>query len=215
VIAALALTAAGLLLAKPYAVDAQPEVILVFPEEGDIMAEPPPIIRMCFARPINIRDLDDGGDFRFRVTTPEGRGLGLRIVFQTDGLGVDIHRGIPEGETEGEWTFEWRVTEPDTLEPAQGTLRFLVGPGGSPVPEEPPANCPSGNLTPVTGITPTTVTASPTPPPDRDKAGDGQDDLLLALIIAGPVIGAAALGLGLYFLVFRRRGPAPPAAPPE
>lgn len=172
--------------------------------------EPPSIIHMCFASPVNIRDLDKGGDFAFGVLRPDGRRLGLRIVFQPDGFGVDIHPGLPEDPPAGQWTFEWRVTDPETLEPAEGTVSFTVSPGGSPVPEEPPSRCPARALPSTVGVeaTPTPATGatpSPTPASGEDEADDDQDILLLALITTGSIIGAAVLGLILY-LVRRRIG---------
>jgi len=198
IISALALAAALALLWTPTA-DAQPEPTLVFPKDGDVLAEPPPIIRMCFDSPVNIQDLDAGGDFRFAVITPESRGLGLRIVFRPDGLGVDVHRGLPEGTLEGEWTFEWRVTDPETLEPAEGTVKFTVSPDGSPVPEEPPEPC-------VTDNTPSpSPTSAPTATPAADEGNDGPDAIFLGLVIGVP-IAAVALGLVLLLLIRRRRG---------
>ncbi len=159
--------------------------------------EPPPIIRVCFASPVNVRDLDAGGDFRFAVTTPEDRGLGLRIVFRPDGLGVDVHAGFPEDPLEGEWTFEWRVTDPETLEPAEGTVKFTVSPDGSPVPEEPPEPC-------VPDDTPSpSPTSEPTATPTEDEDDNGPDPVFLGLVIGIPVVAA---GVALFLLIRRRRG---------
>jgi methionine-rich copper-binding protein CopC len=205
-IAALALAVGSLLILRPAGVDAQPQVTFTFPEEGAVLAEPPPMLRMCFASPVNIQDLHDGGDFRFRVLNPEDLGLGLRIVFRPDGLGVDIYPGLPEEPQDGEWTLEWRVTEPDTLEPAEGTLRFTVEPGGAPVPEELPETC-GETATPVPD-----VTATPEADEDEDEGDGGADVLLIILIAAACAAGAALLGFILY-LVRRRirsRGRQPP-----
>lgn len=198
-IATLMLTASVLPFLQPPDAGAQPEVTFISPEDGAVLAEPPRVIQICFASPVNIRDLDKGGDFRFGVLRPNGSGLGLRIVFQPDGFGVAIHPGLPEDPPEGEWTFEWRVTDPDTLEPATGTIHFTVSPAGSPVPEEPPPRCPSdGSPTPPPGATP-----SPTPIAGEDEADDDQDILLPAVIAAGSVLAIAVAGLVLY--VVRRR----------
>ena len=210
VIAALILTAGVLLLLQPSDAGAQPEVSFIFPEDGAVLAEPPPIIQMCFASPVNIRDLDKGGDFRFRLLRPDGRGLGLRIVFQRDGLGVNILPGLPEDPPRGQWTFEWRVTDPDTLEPAMGTIHYTVSPTGSPVPEleEPLPRCLSDGSPAPPGSTATpspSDTPGPTPAEGEDDSDDDQDILLLALITTGAFLGAAVVGLGLYF-VRRRSG---------
>src|SRR3989304_1215996 len=87
---ALTALALALLLLFPLTAGAQPRVIEIFPEEGAVLAEPPELLHMCFATPVNIRDLDKGGDFDFSVLKPDGRGVGLRIVFQSDGFGVTI-----------------------------------------------------------------------------------------------------------------------------
>ncbi len=186
----LALAAGALLLLRPSDVNAQPEVTFLFPSEGAVLSEPPALIRMCFASPINVQDLHAGGDFSFNVTMPNNIDLGLRIVFQRNGLGVGIEPGIPDDAPEGEWLFEWRVTDPDTLEPATGTLHFRVDPDGSPLPEEPPERCKTGASTP----------------------GGGQDILAISLITTASVIGAAAVGLILY-LVRRRIGFSPHEPP--
>ena len=189
-------TAAALLLVIWSPTGAQPEVTFLFPTDGDTLAEPPSAIHLCFASAVNIKDLDEGGDFSFRVFEPTGRGLGLRIVFQPDGFGVDIYPGVPE-EPEGEWTFEWRATDPDTLEPAEGAIRYTVGPGGDPPPDKPFSRCGGGS---------SPSTTSPTPASADDGAAEGSDGLWIGLIAAAALAGAAVLGLALY-LVRRRIGP--------
>ncbi len=131
--------------------------------------------------------------------TPEDRGLGLRVVFRPDALGVDIHPGLPQEPVGGEWTFEWRVTDPDTLEPTSGTVRFTVDPDGAEVPEEPPQTCDKAG-TPA-------LDASPTPAADADANEDdgGTDVLLVLVIVIGAVGGAAVAGAVLYSFVRRRR----------
>jgi hypothetical protein len=190
-----ALTAAIALFVSARDAEAQPELILIYPEDGAVLNAPPTIIHMCFREPINILDLDKGGDFKFSVLTPDGRGLGLRIVFQPNGLGVDIHPGYPTPPLEGEWTYEWRVTEPETLEPASGTIKFTVSPDGSPIPEEPPVPC-GQTPGPDDEATPTTST-----PVDEDDGGN--DALLIAVLAVGAIGGAVALGLLVWRL---RRG---------
>ncbi len=39
----------------------------MFPEDGDVLVEPPPIIHMWFASPVNVRDLHESGDFQYRA----------------------------------------------------------------------------------------------------------------------------------------------------
>ena len=81
-------------------------------KDGDTIDRAGFRIQLCFAEPVNIKDLDKGGDFAFQVTQPDGIGLGHRDVFQPDGYGVAVYPGNPVGETAGEWTFNYRVTTP-------------------------------------------------------------------------------------------------------
>ena len=192
----------ALFLALAPAADAQPRVTFIYPEEGAILAQPPPTIRMCLADPVNIRDLDKGGDFRFAITNADGIGLGHRIIFQHNGLGVDIIPGGILGDPpEGEWTFEWRITDFHTLEPTEGTLHFTVDAGGDPVPEQPPQACPSGGP----ALLRPTPTATPAADENASEDDDGPGILFFTVIAMGSVGGVAALGLVLL-LVRRRTG---------
>ena len=193
----LALIVSALFMLRPSATDAQPQVTYLFPNEGDVLAESPTLITMCFASPINILDLHAGGDFAFKVVTPGGTPLGLRIVFDSDGLGVAIIPGLPEDALEGEWLFEWRVTEPDTLEPATGSVEFTVGPDGSP-PPEPPETC--REVTPVAGVTPTATAAGA-----GEEDDDGLGTLAIILIAAASLVGAAAAAGVILYLIRRRK----------
>jgi len=192
----LTLMIGALILLQSSAADAKPQVTFVFPAEGDKLAEPPQIIHMCFASPVNTKDLDKGGNFSFSVAMPDGRGLGLRIVFQPDGYGLEVHPGLPGDPPEGQWTFKWRVTDPETLAPATGTVNFTVSPEGSPLPEEPLSRCAPGGEPP-TFKTPTSAAA--------EKDGGDEDTSPLYLIAAGLVIAVAVLGL-VFYLIRRRTG---------
>jgi hypothetical protein len=203
-IAVLAALAAAFLLAHPPA-QAKPEVTYFFPDEGAAFSQPPPVVRFCFAEPVNVRDLNAGGDFAFRVVKPDGGGLGLRIVFRPDGLGVDIHLGLRDispDSYQGEWQLAWRVTDaypgdrvaptpPADLEATEGTLKFSVAPDGEAPPEtdkDIPQACGDDE----------------TPPADTSSGDDGDDNTVL---IIGIALGAAALALGGggLFLLSRRR----------
>ncbi len=198
---ALAITIAALLVQPPSNISAQPQVTFIFPADGETLSEPPPVIRMCFATPVNIENADD---FSIGVVNPDGHGLGLRIVFQRDGLGVDVHLGLPADPASGNWQFEWRVTDSETMESASGTLNFSVIPGGSPKTEVPGGLCRGGTATPV----PQTPMAS-TPTPigsslDGEQTnGEGSDVLLISLLTAATAIGLAAIGFIAY--LFRRK----------
>ena len=201
----LALMASALLMLRPSAADAEPQVTYLYPSEGDVLAEPPTQIRMCFASPVNNRDLHAGGDFQFNVVTPDGIPLGLRIVFDIDARGVTVFPGLPEDAPDGEWLFEWRVTDPDTLDPATGAIAFTVSPDGSPQPEELPESCLAA--TPVSAVTPTPVpdvTSTATPATAGEEDGDGLDTLAISLIAAASLVGAAAAA-GLILRLIRRR----------
>jgi hypothetical protein len=180
------LAVAGLTFASPAAAQA-PELTVRFPEEGAILAEPPTNIHLCFSRPV---DVADDADFRFLVTTPLGTPLGARIVFQPDGLGVDMMPGIlPEEPPEGDWTFEYRVTDVETKEPLQGVINYQVAPGGAPLPQ-----------------TFDRCTGEETPPPDpSDQSGDddGSDTLVIAVIVA--LVGVALVSAGVIVYALRRR----------
>jgi methionine-rich copper-binding protein CopC len=210
-VATMGLALAASLLLRPPGAHGQPEIKSMSPEDGAVLAEPPPVIHMCFGSPINIRDVEKGGDFHFFVERPDGRGIGLRIVFQPDGFGADIYPGIHGEKIEGTWTFDWRVTDAETQEPAEGTATFQVAAGGSPVLEKPAAPCPA--------VTPE-ASASPTPgqPLPGDEQGNDHDTLIVALIAGGAAATVAILGLLLYVLRLRIRSwlrRRPPGGGPE
>lgn len=193
---ALVSTFALLALATPAAAQA-PVLTEIYPADGDVLAEPPANLHLCFARPV---DNADDADFRFRVTTPLGSTLGARIVFQPDGLGVDMQPGLPDEPIEGEWIFEWRVTDDETKEPTTGEIHYQVSADGEP-PIEQFERC--------TG-------EEPPPAPSTPLAEDGDDGLsgwLLALIFAVPSV--AVVCSAIVFLARRRGGNAPGSAPPS
>jgi methionine-rich copper-binding protein CopC len=197
--------------------------------DGDVLDQLPLLIQLCFAEPINIRDLPDGGDFDFHVIQPDGIGLGHRDIFQPDGWGVAVQPGNPIGETKGEWTFRYRVTTPDGQHATTGEFKYTVDPdGGRPAPRvSPPACVPAGGTAtaspPVTepptnpptstGAAPSLtqaptgtgpVTSSPVPtrnPGAEDDEDDGGTDVTeIALITAGIVAVLAVLTLIGYFV---------------
>lgn len=222
---------AVLLLSAPPAAQAQaPEIVSMFPEDGDILAEEPaflpatpttadePIpaesrygLQLCFAASVDIRDNDKGGLHDFTVTSPDDTVLALRIVFQPDGLGVVVFPGIAPEPFEGEWTFEWLIRDVDSLEEAPGSLRFQIQEDGDPVPTEPAAPCggtptPQREDTPTTGATTTPTTTDDEDSPDQDD-DDGSDALIIALIIVGAVAAAAVVAAALYIIRRRSRSP--------
>jgi len=234
---ALAVAACGLLALPIGGAMAQtpdpegPVVVYQNINDGDVLDQMPLSIQLCFAEPVNNKDLDKGGDFLFEVNQPDGTGLGHRDIFQVDGYGVAVQPGNPVGETEGEWTFSYRVTTPDAEHATEGTFKYTVDPAGEPAPRvSPPACVPTGGtatvsppvtppptnatFVPVSGspavtnaATPTSApgTASPivTRGPEEVDEGDGPDILTLALVTVGITGGAALVALIGYFV--RRR----------
>jgi len=81
----LALSVGVALLLGARSAAAQPELVSNYPADGDVLNEPPAVLQLCFKEPVNILDLDKGGDFRFSVMTPAGQGLGLPYGFYIAG----------------------------------------------------------------------------------------------------------------------------------
>ncbi len=209
-----------------HAADPQPVLVYQNPAEGAVLQQAAFGIQLCFASPVNIKDLDKGGDFSFSVTEPDGLGLGNRDVFQPDGFGITIYPGSPIGNTAGQWKFHYRLTSPDAKSALEGDINYTVDPNGSPVPHAtPPACVASGGTataspTPGPGATtPAAVSASPvltsrspsasaTPtasPIAAGSSGSGPDILKYALLTIGAA-GAAGVILLIGYLVRRRVG---------
>ncbi len=181
-----------------------PRLVFQNPADGAVVNEPLFVIQVCFANPINIRDLHLGGDFAFRVTDPGGRGLGHLTVFQPDGYGAAIYPGPPPGETRGEWAFGWRVTSPDGEQASEGEFSYTVDPDGEQSPNATPPVCVGelGTATPPSEGTPGATTSSPSPSgdasaTDRPENSDDDDDgdFLVVLLVIGSagIVGVAAI----------------------
>jgi len=201
-LALLLLTSAVALAFSASPAYAQIELTEADPEDGARLDAPPEIVHLCFSEPVNI---DDNTAFDFGYEMPDGRRLGLRIVFQPDGECVDVYPGLPDEYPAGEYTFEWQVSAAEGDEEGSGTLKFQVTTGSTPAP----------SLSPTPGETPPPVTPSPeggTETGDTED-GDGPDILLLALITIASVGGAAVLFTLGYLL--RRRIGYEPHRPPE
>jgi hypothetical protein len=208
-----------------HAADPQPVVVYQNPTEGEVIQQPAFGIQLCFASPVNFKDLDKGGDFAFAVTEPDGLGLGNRDVFQPDGYGITVYPGHPIGETKGQWKFHYRVTSPDAQSALEGDITYTVDPNGSPIPQvTPPACVASGGTataspTPQPGTTtPAAVSASPAPASARPSASatpaaspiaavssSSPDILKYALLTIGAA-GAAGVILLIGYVVRRRVG---------
>lgn len=219
---------AGLLLfiAAPYinqdapsALAKEPEIVLQFPEEGDVLKEPPFVLQMCFEEPVNVNDLDKGGDFRFRLLRPDKKGLGMRIVFQPDGYGVAIYPGLPTDEVipDGDWTWEYRLTDRvQTADATEGVVKFSVSAtDGKDIISATPPTCLAAGATHVPTAPPA---GAVTPTPDgggiTDEADDSDVDILrLALLTIGAAGAAGVIALIGY--VIRKRIRYEPHAPHE
>jgi hypothetical protein len=151
---------------------------------------------MCFARPVDVHDLDKGGKFSFGVTPPGGVPLGLRIVVQQDGHGVAVYPGrLPSNISEqGDWKFEWLVRDPPSMEEGHGSLTFDVVDGGDEILKDPPDVCPGEGVS-------RTGSAGASVSPTATAAGSGRDEenepdvLKLALLTVGAAGAAGVVGL--------------------
>jgi hypothetical protein len=182
--------------------DPQPQVVYQNLNDGDVLQQPAFGIQLCFASPVNIKDLGAGGDFAFSITEPDGFGLGNRDVFQPDGYGVAVYPGNPIGDTAGQWKFHYRVTSPDAQSALEGDINYTVDPNGSPFPQETPPVCvESGG----------TATALPGAGSIDGTSGGSSDILKYALIAIGAA-GVAAIVL-ILFVVRRRQGHRPTPGP--
>lgn len=199
VTATLALTAAALRGGPvPIALADKPVITYMFPRDGDVLTEKPAVIQMCFARPVNNRDKDKGGDFDFRLVPPDRSGVGMRIVFQPDGYGLAIYPNLADKPDVGQWTFTYRVTDYTVTDDAtEGQITFTVKPGGSPVIKQTPPPC-TGDMTPGPTLIPagtgTTAAASSPSPAPAGGSGGGSDILELALLTLAAVGGATLVG---------------------
>jgi copper transport protein len=120
-IAGLAL--AGLLFSAPGAL-AQVGVTETEPRDGEVLAQPPDRLRLCFTEPVGF---EDSSDWRFNLRAPDGISLGLRVQFRTDGECVEVFPGLPSESKKGTWTFSWFVRSQATGEEGSGTVNFIVG----------------------------------------------------------------------------------------
>jgi hypothetical protein len=196
----------------------EPEIIFQFPEDGDVIAEPPLVLQMCFQNPVDVRDEPplDEGDFEFSLIRPDGISLGMRIVFQPDGYGVAIYPGVAEEEPpEGEWTWEYRVVDRESLDPLEGTVTFSTSAAeGEQILQPTPPACLGEGATQVPTGDAATEDETPDATPDEGEDDDDDDGglgvLELALITIGIAAVAAVVG-GIAYLIRRRVGYEPHA----
>jgi copper resistance protein C len=142
------------------------------------------------------------------------------FVIVRDAAGTEVARGaVSEDDLTtisaelpalpaGDYTVRWQARDPTDNHTERGTFGFsVVEPTPSPTP--PPATTPPATEQPATpGPTeepteeptvPPTQSPTPSPPPIDDEPTAGMTDILLALALAGAVVG------GLVLYLFRRR----------
>ena len=117
----------------PMSAWAEPKSTEEDPAYGDVLETLPEFLHLCFSEPVKV---DESTDWAFNVVTPEGRALGLRIVFKPAGDCVDVYPGAPEEPPQGIWTFDWLVhAQADSAE-GSGVIKFQLGelqPGETPL----------------------------------------------------------------------------------
>ena len=166
--------------------DAQPEVTLISPQDGAVLANPPHSVRLCFSEPVAT---EKTSDFDFSLLAPEGESQALRIAFDPDRRGVDIQVNIPKEPPMGEWTFEWMITAA-TGERSSGTAHFQVEEGGNPPADTSSGICAEGGAAPASS---------------RSGGDDGTDVTTILVAVFGSLAGTAVL-FSLLFLGWRRLG---------
>jgi len=126
------LIAALLLGGAPRAL-AEPQITEANPQYGDVLETLPEFFRLCFSEPVKI---EEPSDWKFDVRTPEGRSLGLRIVFDTAGGCVNVYPGFPDPAPQGIWAFDWLVHAQADGSEGSGVINFQLGelqPGETPL----------------------------------------------------------------------------------
>jgi copper resistance protein C len=156
--------------------------------------------------------------YTFRAEYSEDLGGNSRIIVH-DASGNEVARGgisdddprVMTVELEalpaGDYVALWRAVTPSDNGVTRGTIEFRVGAAATPSPT--PATAPPTTRTdapstpstsPATSPSPTAgLTASPSPTPTGGQPAGATGDLLMALLIAGALLG------GLVFFLWRRR----------
>lgn len=117
----------------PMSARAEPELTEQNPAYGEVLQTLPESLHLCFSEPVKV---DESKDWKFNVMTPEGRALGLRIVFEPSGDCVDVFSGAPDEPPQGIWTFDWLVHAQADGSEGSGVIKFQLGelqPGETPL----------------------------------------------------------------------------------
>jgi methionine-rich copper-binding protein CopC len=176
VVAGLAALAYGLSSSPVFA---QLDVTEESPADGEVLPEPPTALDVCFSEPV-IYEYEPGEDrpWSFSLKMPDGKDLGMRIIWQTDGLCVTVEPGIPDDAPSGTWTFDWLVVSQEGGEELSKATNFRVGS----VPD-----------------------TTPTPQDGADEDGDGDT---VIFVIVGVAIGLVVLAGAAALVLRRRSNPA-------
>ncbi len=178
-LAIIAAMAAAIMAWQP--AHAEPKLTEQSPQYGDVLQTLPESLHLCFSEPVKV---EQSPDWKFDVKAPDGRSLGLRIVFQPSGDCVDVYPGAPEEPPQGIWTFEWLVHAQSDNSEGSGVIKFQLGelqPGETPLP-----------------------TPKATEAPDNgsgDGGGGSSTGMLVAIGVGATLIIAASAG----FVISRRR----------
>ncbi len=183
----LALSATGIAAAHAELVESDPA-------DGESVATPATLTAL-FSEPLS----DEGSSIR--VSNAAGAEVASGGVDPTDDLRMlaDLP-ALPDGE----YVARWTVRDEDG-HVTRGEIRFTVEAASTPEPPTPasaPATDPPATAPPTDQPTPSPSpppSPSPSPPPIDEQPTGGVGDVLMALVLAGAVIG----GLTLYLL--RRR----------
>lgn len=108
----------------PTAAQAEPVIAEASPVHGDVLVTLPESFHLCFSEPVKVESTND---WKFNVRTPDGKDLGLRIVFQSNGNCVDVYPGAPEDPPQGIWAFDWLVHSQADDSEGSGTINFQLG----------------------------------------------------------------------------------------
>ena len=208
---------------------AEPQPVLVYqnPAEGAVIQQTAFGIQLCFASPVNIKDLDKGGDFSFRVTEPDGLGFSANRTAPLGLMDTD-HRlpRAPDRRYRGQWKFHYRLTSPDAKSALEGDITYTVDPNGSPIPQATPPVCVASGGTATASPTPDpnattpaaasaspvltsrspSASATPTASPIAAGSSSSSPDILKYALLTIGAAGAAGVILLIGYLVRRRVG---------
>jgi hypothetical protein len=190
----------------------EPEITSLYPADGAVLAEPPVLLQMCVAAPINTKDLPpiDEGDYRMTIVRPDGSPAGYTLNFQSDGYGLTI-RPNSEGAPEGEWTWTYRVVDAESGDELEGEVTFVTSAadGEEPVEVSPDQCLAEGAEDGSSESDPGSVDrpgAGSSAEDDPDTSEDQDDDpSVLEMALMTVAVASAAAVVGMLGYVLRKR----------